>query len=585
MIFRQKENHQRHYIRIIILYSLAIFLLIVALVFSRNYLITGYMSDMMNQIETNIAINQQNTVLQDELRRLPEATKYLLIQENYQTSDVTYGDKSLLNIYNRSLNQQNLDENNPIQTGETFEGYWVYSQSPKFKNNHRLIIWLPKTYFHSYAVLFRWLFVFFLIVLTCLIFGTYRSIIAMIARPLEAMNQALLTMDDLNSNQFEYIGSHFKELDSLGETVANLEHRITHRYADLVNSQQRLTILLDHLNLGVILIDSTGEIELFNPEATEILGLTTESYGRSYAEVVRSTQLVDMIETVIDTQTSLTEEIELYLPASRYVDVNIIPYKETEEAKGAILVLLYDISRIQQLEKIRSEFVTNASHELRTPVTAIKGFAETLNDGALEDEKIAKEFIQIILKESNRLENIINDILELSRIEKNKDSIGETFFNVEDAINSILISLDKKATSKKIQLIPEIDHTLPLIIEGNQHRVEQILTNLVDNAINYSGEDSDVIIRAYGKDSGVMLEVSDNGVGIPEDEQKRIFERFYRVDKGRSRNSGGTGLGLSIVRNLVRIFGGDIKVESKLGMGSTFSVFLPYSQQLIKQNG
>ncbi|MBG9982904.1 PAS domain-containing protein [Aerococcaceae bacterium DSM 111020] len=529
----------------------------------------------MKQTETHIAANQSPTALQEEVNRLPENSKSLVIQENNQSSNQTYGDRSLLNIYNYSLNRQKLNEKNSIQTGETFDGYWVYSQSAVLQDNNRLIYWFPKDSFKSFVIIFRWLFVFFLVILSCLVYGAYRSIMAMVGRPLDAMNQALLSLDDLSGNEFEYIGNHFKELDTLGETVANIENRISRRYTDLVNSQQRLTILLDHLNLGVILIDSDGEIELFNPEATEILGLTTDSYGRTYAEVVRSTQLVDMIETVIDSQTGLTEEIELYLPTSRYIDVNIIPYKETEEAKGAILVLLYDISRIQQLEKIRSEFVTNASHELRTPVTAIKGFAETLNDGALEDEKIAKEFIQIILKESNRLENIINDILELSRIKKNNE-VAQSVFNIDDAVNNILVSLDNKAVSKNIKLIPYIDNTSPLILEGDQHRVEQILTNLVDNAINYSGEGSNVIIRAYGVASGVMLEVADNGVGIPEEEQKRIFERFYRVDKGRSRNSGGTGLGLSIVRNLVRIFGGEINVKSKLGEGSTFSVFLPY---------
>lgn len=583
MIFRQKENFQKHLIRIAVMLFVVLLIITASMIYIRNQSIENQLTQIMTQTEKRLEAESDPAFLQKELSVLPEDAVYLVMSHNEDGTTYEEGQRSLVTLYSDIQREEPLLlEGNPA-VGSTIDGYWALTTIDVDESNrsYDLLYKFSKSYFGLYNRALIFFFLIIIAILVAVIYIIYHSVMNMISEPVLAMKNAINSLKDpdLESGQFEYVGGRFKELDDLGDTVTNIENTLSHRYTELMNSEQRLTVLLDHLNLGVILIDSSGVIELFNPEATEILGLSEDSYGRSYAEVVRSTQLVDMIDTVIDSQTDLTEEVELYIPNQRFVDVNIIPYLETEKEQGAVLVLLYDISQIQRLEAVRTEFVANASHELRTPVTSIKGFAETLRDGALEDKAIAKEFVQIILNESNRLEHIINDILELSRVEKQKDTAAEAVFDIADVVKTILTSLKKKASMKNINLIAHIDQTSPLLLEGNQHRVEQILTNLVDNAINYSGEDSEVSIRVYGVASGVKIEVSDNGIGIPEEEYERIFERFYRVDKGRSRNSGGTGLGLSIVRNLVRIFGGDIKVKSALGEGSTFIVYLPFRQK------
>lgn len=572
MIYRQKERFQKQFLLFMGIALLVFILLGWLLLQIRNEHITTFIEERAYQTKQKIEAPNMNHSLENELAILPDVIDYVVIDS--QEQNYIKGDRRLLSYY-----QDNLSlTDNEIQTGTTLRNFWVHMSIFENQTNYHVLCIVPKQLFSSYQKQIIWLFIFLILTLSLFIYGIFRSLRGLLVQAVNDMTNSLSSIEvfDSTNTSFSYSGGYIKELDELGVTVQSLEYRISQRYRELINSEQRLTILLDHINLGVVLIDSMGRIELFNPEASEILGLTDHSYNRTYVETIRSTQLVEMIETVIDSGVSLTDEVELYIPKSLYVDVNIIPYLENEANEGAVLMLLYDISQVQRLENIRSEFVANASHELRTPVTSIKGFAETLKDGALNDSVIAEQFIDIIHHESIRLENIINDILELSRVEKQKDTAPDSVFSIEQVIQTVLVSIQKKARMKKIELIAEIEEDAPLMMLGNRHRVEQILTNLVDNAINYSYEESQVLIRAYSGQDGIKLEVQDFGVGIPDEEQVRIFERFYRVDKGRSRVSGGTGLGLSIVRNLVRIFGGEISVKSKLGEGSTFIVYLPY---------
>ena len=281
-----------------------------------------------------------------------------------------------------------------------------------------------------------------------------------------------------------------------------------------------------------------------------------------------------MIQLVAETGTAMSDEVEMFIPKSRYIDVNIVPFTQEDiGTQGSVLVLLYDVTEIHRLEKVRTEFVANASHELRTPVTAIKGFAETLLSGALDNPKLANNFVEIISNESNRLEVIINDILELSRVEKRTVPLVNTRFDVVEVAHSMTSFFLKKATKKNISITISAEE--PVYFLGDQHRVEQIFTNLIDNAINYSDVNSKIKIQVWNTNRHIKFSVSDTGIGIPEDNLERIFERFYRVDKGRSRNSGGTGLGLAIVRNLIKNLNGKIDIESEVGQGSTFTITLP----------
>lgn len=231
--------------------------------------------------------------------------------------------------------------------------------------------------------------------------------------------------------------------------------------------------------------------------------------------------------------------------------------------------MLHDITNLQKLENLRREFVANVSHELKTPITSIKGFAETLIEGAKNDEQSLDMFLNIILKESNRIESLVTDLLDLSHIEQQKE-LEINYMNLSELAINIIDNLQTQAQNKRIKIQSEIEKDV--IIEAHENKIAQVITNLLSNAINYSSEDNKVIVRVYRNDNKVYLEIQDYGIGISETDQKRIFERFYRVDKARSRDSGGTGLGLSITKHIVEAHNGRIDVKSEPGKGSIFKV-------------
>lgn len=372
-----------------------------------------------------------------------------------------------------------------------------------------------------------------------------------------------------------YSGHGFGEISRLGATVNELAESLENQMLEIRQNDERLYELINHLVIGVMLLDDQRNIQMVNPAMNRILGEdTSQLLGKSYVEAIKSYGLSHIIERAYRRKKAQNNEIYFYYPEDRIVDANIVPISGKNPGELNVIVLLYDITEIRRLEKVRTDFVANASHELRTPVTALKGFAETLLDGAKEDKEVLDQFLEIMLKESIRLDLIVNDILELSRVEQKQVPVNAENVKIRDAVESTFKLVKQKAESKQMELsiIEEDDVT----IQTDLSRLKQVLANLINNAIVYTQEKGKVIVKIHKEDEWVVIEVSDNGIGIPEDEQDRIFERFYRVDKARSRNSGGTGLGLSIVKYLVENLNGSISVNSKLGLGTTFTVKLPY---------
>ncbi|WP_250129937.1 two-component system histidine kinase PnpS [Jeotgalicoccus sp. WY2] len=368
------------------------------------------------------------------------------------------------------------------------------------------------------------------------------------------------------------------EIGNLNTSVNALAASLQAHVNEIEESEKQLNSILSNLVSGVVLIDDKGKVDLTNHATERFLSKHTSKIdGKEYTYVFGPLGIDHLIETVIEDNVKRHDEAHIYFPEERILDVHIAPYySQGWQQRGAIIVL-HDITDIRRLEKMRSEFVANVSHELKTPITSVKGFAETLLSGDVPDEATAKQFMQIIYDESERLNRLITDLLELSKIEKQAMPLNITEVNLNEIIGNSTQTISKFARDKNITLHLPSDEN-PIYVEADEDRLGQIVLNLVANAVNYTSDNGDIYIDAEERSSKVVLTVRDTGMGIPEEALDRLFERFYRVDKARSRHSGGTGLGLAIVKHLVESHEGKIYVKSVEGVGSTFTVELPKTQ-------
>lgn len=335
--------------------------------------------------------------------------------------------------------------------------------------------------------------------------------------------------------------------------------------------------ILANMNEGVIVVDKHERITHINRTAASILDLEEQAaLGKKVYELIRLPVLQSFVRKTLTQSRRREREITLNPKSSneKIFVVQSSPLWLKEEMIGAIFVFL-DITVLRRLEKHRQEFVSNVSHELKTPLTTIKGFAETMQNPSLESMEDVKKFSGIIEKHANRLDALIDDLLKLSKIER-QGQAGDIEMKqqaVDEIVDSAIEICQLKAESKKVKLI--LEENTKCSIEANRHLMEQALINLLDNAIKYSPEGSKVNIRAKDLQDRVEISIRDHGSGIPQESLKRLFERFYRIDKGRSRDMGGTGLGLAIVKHIVNVHRGDIRVESEMGQGSVFIVTIP----------
>lgn len=371
-----------------------------------------------------------------------------------------------------------------------------------------------------------------------------------------------------------YKSTSYQEIDGLGQTVNELAGSLESQMQEIKQNDKRLRELINHLVIGVMLLDENRQITMVNPIMNEILEENLYGkIGHSYLEVFKSFGLNQLIEAAYEKQELQNREIALLIQDEKIVDVNIVPIPGRMKNTTNYIVLLYDITEIRRLEKVRTDFVANASHELRTPITALKGFSETLLDGALEDREVLIEFLEIMLKESSRLDLMVQDILQLSKLEQKQVRLNVEAIEAKVIVKEVFQILQQKAELKNIELSIEYDE--PVYLEVDHDQLKQIILNLVGNAVSYTPENGIVIVELGYDNQEAVIKVVDNGIGIPQEEQSRVFERFYRVDKARSRNAGGTGLGLSIVKYLVENLNGFIELNSELGKGTSFEIHLP----------
>ncbi|MEK4147040.1 ATP-binding protein [Robertmurraya sp. FSL W8-0741] len=339
--------------------------------------------------------------------------------------------------------------------------------------------------------------------------------------------------------------------------------------------QGRLSALIENMGSGLLLINSKGHINLINRTFIEVFRVERQNYlNRLYYHVIEHQEISDLIEEIFMTEQKVKKQMHLPIGIERrYFEVYGVPILGTNEEWKGILLVFHDITEIKKLEQVRKDFVANVSHELKTPITSIKGFTETLLDGAKEDKDALEHFLKIILEESDRLQSLILDLLELSKIEQQGYTLSIREVNINQLLEEMLPIVNQKAEEKEIKIILQ-PLQKNITIDGDYYRLKQIFINLISNAIAYSLQGGRVTVSIKEGKNTIAVSISDTGIGIAKEEIPRIFERFYRVDKARSRNSGGTGLGLAIVKHLVEAHKGKISVESALSKGTTFIIEL-----------
>lgn len=367
------------------------------------------------------------------------------------------------------------------------------------------------------------------------------------------------------------------ELGQLAYTFNEMAQVLEKTVADLTVRNTQFDSVMNSMTNGIVAVDDRFRIILINSIACRFFHLKDESevVGKNFLEVIRNNQINVFLADAAIKNIHSVNEITVNTPEEKIFRVyaNPIHSKSNPEIVSGGILSIHDITTVKKLEQIRTEFVSNVTHELKTPLTSIRGFVETLRSGALHDGEVADKFLEIIDIEAERLYMLINDILQLSEIENRQKDSNIGTYNLKGIVDETVSILQGSADKKGVALKVEVDAGLK--IHANRDRIKQMLINLVDNAIKYNVEHGSVYVKACKSEGKIILTVKDTGIGIAQEHLQRIFERFYRVDKGRSRSMGGTGLGLSIVKHIVNLYSGDIRVNSTPGEGTEFVIQLP----------
>ena len=396
-----------------------------------------------------------------------------------------------------------------------------------------------------------------------------------INRPIQAMKEGAVQFaaGDL-SHRLGVPGS--EEIGGLAEALNSMAAQLDDRISTITSQKNQLEAILTSMVEAVVAIDNDGRIARINAAAERFFNVKGEAVqGLRLAEVIRNTDLSRFaLDTLAGTEPVVRDIVFIGTP-DRYTQAHGNTLHDARKRKTGALLVFDDVTRLKALENVRRDFVANASHELKTPLTTIKGFLETLKSGAMDDPESAERFLDIIIRNTERLTSITEDILSLSRIERQQEQ-GEIQLEktpLKPLLESAVKACEKRAHEKRISIeISCDDHLAPKI---KPSLLEQAVVNLVDNAVKYSGPGTTVNIRAVKENNEIALSIQDQGRGIESEHLERIFERFYRVDKARSRQEGGTGLGLAIVKHIAKAHQGRIDVESSPGQGSTFTIHLP----------
>ena len=394
-------------------------------------------------------------------------------------------------------------------------------------------------------------------------------------KPINELTRVAKVISEGNYEEKIYIDRN----DQIGELATAFNTMTFNLKINMWTLEQKnaeLESILTSMSNGLVAVNMDYKIVLYNERFTKLLGLPEEDMSnRLIYEVIRELSIFDIIEKAIEEKTYVSGETTIHQNnENRIIEIVATPiFAKTNKNKAlATLLMFSDVTQIRKLENIRREFVSNVTHELKTPLTSIKGFVDTLKNGAIHDEVVANRFLDIIDIETDRLSNLIQDILTLSEIENLVGERSLQAFDLSDIVTEVMDILPKD--KEGIELIIEVEENLPPF-ECNRDRMKQLLINIIDNSIKYT-DAGFVKLQVFKRKNFLNIVVEDTGIGIKHQHLSRIFERFYRVDKGRTRKTGGTGLGLSIVKHIVELYNGDIDIQSEEGKGTTISIRLPY---------
>ncbi|WP_087971886.1 two-component system histidine kinase PnpS [Oceanobacillus rekensis] len=408
---------------------------------------------------------------------------------------------------------------------------------------------------------------FILLIMLSLLFNKY----------VKPLHKATSTIDEITKGNYNvrFHSSVSEEIEELSLKINSLARNMSEITLQEQRQSEQLTTIIDNMQSALVLIDEKGYIHLVNRKFLSMFGKTERDYkGYLYYDVLEEEKFHQTVQNTFLYERNMKGSF-IHGSGLNKLHLEIIGapiFNERNMLKGAVLVL-YDITELKKLEKTRKDFVANVSHELRTPVTSIKGFSETLLESGLNDADTTKEFLTIIHNESHRLQLLIEDLLSLSRLERENYHLILNKFKAFELINEIVPAFKHHAEQKGLNFSIDVDEALT--IKADKERLKQVIVNLLDNAIHYTSENGSVEFYLGHIKDFIHIKIADTGIGMEEKVIPRIFERFYRVDKARSRNTGGTGLGLAIVKHIIEVHGGKIDVESEVNKGTTIHVYLP----------
>ncbi|MDD3224019.1 MAG: ATP-binding protein [Clostridium sp.] len=549
--------------------TLLFILILVSLIFTSmiNYQYETNMKDNLKDVNASVG----NVMNANNISNKASTLNSLLKNSDTKIAVIDKNNKVIFS----NIKHLNLNNMNEVKDARS-KGNAYFTRYSEYENNS--VMYYARLYGNGYVIDsshdltlsstlgVNYLKYYLLIILISVLISTIFGIIVAnsIIKPIRDLEfaSALAEKGELNKRASVQTDDEFGKLS---KTFNHMAEKLQISMKDAIDKQNKMEAILKSMDSGVIAVDNKNKVMMINPYAELIFGINQDIIGRNLIEIIRDFDF----EEIFKKRTSGFKEIKILWPKERNLRIRTADIISDSKHIGTVAVI-QDVTGIKKLENMRTQFVANVSHELKTPLTSIKGFSETIK--YVEDEKQRIKFLNIIDDEVDRLTRLINDTLTLSHIEIESSMKREEFY-VDSEIESVYCLMKNTAKNKNIDISIVKDAHVKLL--GDRDMFKQMIINLVDNAIKYSEEKDSVYIGSQCENNVCVIWVQDTGIGIAKEHQNRIFERFYRVDKARSRAKGGTGLGLAIVKHIVLNFGGSIKIESEVNKGTKFIIKLP----------